>query len=344
MSTPRFCPACGAATSPIEGTTVAFCSACGGSLTAVGHTQIILGPNVDNLLGLARTAALAGNAQEAYDYAVRVLETNPRNVDAWLIKAGSAGWLSTLAAVRIREMIVGYQGALAMAVEEGRDVRLDVVLEINNVAVAVHNLSLQHVLEFPMLETWVDHIGRCLDILEALDFALALRPDDRQVLDNCLVVASGLIQGVRYTMPNGSPDVLHLAADAQAAMQRRIEAWSSMIRDLDPAFLTPAPKAQTSCFVVTATMGAEDAAPVTYLRNFRDDVLVRSPLGQRAITRYYKSGPAIAKKIAPSRIRRSLAFALVVVPGLAAAFLVRAVIALSTTVRSRSDRRNGVRG
>ena len=152
MSAPRFCPSCGAATSAVEGANVAFCSACGGSLTVAGHTQIGIGPSADNLLGLARTAALAGNAQEAYDYAVRVLESDPRSVDAWLIKATSAGWLSTLAVLRIREMVVTYQGALGMAGADDRDVRSEILLGINNVGVAVHNLSLEHVLEFPMLE------------------------------------------------------------------------------------------------------------------------------------------------------------------------------------------------
>lgn len=333
MSAPRFCPSCGAATSAAAGTNVAFCSACGGSLTVAGHTQINLGPSADNLLGLARTAALAGNAQEAYDYAVRVLESNPKSVDAWLLKATSAGWLSTLAATRVREMIIGYQGALGMAGADDRDVRSEIVLGINNVGVAVHELSLQHVLEFPMLETWVDHIGRSLEVLDAFDFALELMPDDRQVLDNCLTVATGLIQGIRYTQPNGSPDVLHLTADAQAATQRRIEAWSNMIRELDPNFLTPAPKAQTSCFVVTATMGAEDALPVTYLRDFRDEVLIRSTLGRRAITRYYRTGPVLAHKIAPSRRRRAIAFAIVVVPAMATAFLVRGAVTLRALLR-----------
>ena len=272
---------------------------------------------------------MAGNAQEAYDYALRVLETDPRNVDAWLIKAEAAGWLSTLVSPRIREMVVGYQGALTMAGESARDVRADVALGINNVGVAVHDMSLGHVLEFPMHETWNVHIGQAVEVLDAFDFALTLVPNDRQILDNCLTVASGLIEGVRYTLPNGSADVLYLAPDSQALMQQRIEAWSSMIRSQDPSFLTPSPKVKGgSCFVVTATMGAEDAFAVNYLRDFRDDVLIGSRVGRHAIAYYNRNGPVLADKIATSRVRRATAFALVVVPALVAACVVRFLVTL----------------
>jgi hypothetical protein len=280
MPAPRFCPSCGAPTTAIEGTNAAFCPQCGGSLTVAGHTQINLAANTDNLLGLARTAALAGNAQEAYDYASRVLESDSRNLDAWIIKAESAGWLSTLAAPRLNEMIVGSQAALSFAGAAGDAIRTNIVQFINNVGVAVHDMSLKHVLEFPMIETWNDHIARSFQVFDAFDFALTLIPDYRQVLDNCLIIATRLVQGVRYQQLTGGTDVLHLAPQAQAAVQQRINGWSGMIRRSDPAFLTPAPRAQSSCFVVTATMGDESAFPVRYLRAFRDDLLVRSTPGR----------------------------------------------------------------
>lgn len=55
------------------------------------------GPSVENLLDLPRTAAAGGNNEEAFRCCARVRELDGRNIEAWLGKANSAGWQSTLA-------------------------------------------------------------------------------------------------------------------------------------------------------------------------------------------------------------------------------------------------------
>ena len=99
------CTNCGAALSVDPGQEAAICSYCNMpyiveraiqnyNVTNISiGTQInISGPDADNLLSLAENALNSGKYDEAVDYANRVLEMDPSNVDAWIMKILSAGY------------------------------------------------------------------------------------------------------------------------------------------------------------------------------------------------------------------------------------------------------------
>jgi hypothetical protein len=54
------------------------------------------------------------------------------------------------------------------------------------------------------------------------------------------------------------------------------------------------------CFIATACYGDYDAEPVITLRNFRDDTLLKTKLGQQLVDCYYLISPALAKRISHS--------------------------------------------
>ena len=99
------CTNCGAALSVDPGQEAAICNYCNMpyiveraiqnyNVTNISiGTQInISGPDADNLLSLAESALNSGKYDEAVDYANRVLEMDPSNVDAWITKILSAGY------------------------------------------------------------------------------------------------------------------------------------------------------------------------------------------------------------------------------------------------------------
>ena len=59
--------------------------------------------NIANLLGMAKTAAMGGNNQEALSYFNRVLEIDPTVSEAWMGKGAAAAWQSNLVNIRLPE-------------------------------------------------------------------------------------------------------------------------------------------------------------------------------------------------------------------------------------------------
>lgn len=89
----------------------------------------------------------------------------------------------------------------------------------------------------------------------------------------------------------------------------------------NPLFQKNLQTIQTSCFLVTATMGDYSHPWVIELSAFRDHVLRQSGPGKCLIRCYNHVGPVFARVIASSLVLRRLSFFLVVVPALVIARL-----------------------
>ena len=66
------------------------------------------------------------------------------------------------------------------------------------------------------------------------------------------------------------------------------------------------PKSSEGCFIATATMGSSENDAVQTLRQFRDDVLQKSMIGERFVEIYYRYSPSLASHIGKSRVLRFL--------------------------------------
>jgi hypothetical protein len=60
------------------------------------------------------------------------------------------------------------------------------------------------------------------------------------------------------------------------------------------------------CFIATAAYGTETASQLNVLRDFRDQVLLKSALGSRFVETYYKVSPPVATFIAKSDFLRAV--------------------------------------
>jgi hypothetical protein len=68
------------------------------------------------------------------------------------------------------------------------------------------------------------------------------------------------------------------------------------------------------CFIATAAYGTETAGQLNILREFRDQVLLKSALGTRFVETYYKLSPPVADFIAGSDFLRAVVRALFIDP------------------------------
>jgi len=84
-------------------------------------------------------------------------------------------------------------------------------------------------------------------------------------------------------------------------------------------------KIPSECFIATAAYGTATAEQLDVLRAFRDQVLLRSPLGSEFVAWYYQASPPVADFIAESSPLRTLVRELLVDPVVGLAKLTRGV-------------------
>ena len=70
-----------------------------------GTVSIDYSSKIGTWMNLAKKALYAGNYQEAYDYANKILEQDPENAQAWMIKMKTTAGLSTNGNPRTAEVI-----------------------------------------------------------------------------------------------------------------------------------------------------------------------------------------------------------------------------------------------
>ena len=197
--------------------------------------------------------------------------------------------------------------------------KIQCAIEINSVCIATYNMSLRHTYKFASVDgSWEKHFSRALQIIESLNVAFELNAS-REPLDTTIWVASKLIEGATYEYYDSGwntyrTGVRKLNADGSTFTRNLIEETSEKIRAFDPSYLSPRPETKSGCFVVTATMGNEFAAPVIDLREFRDVILLNYSSGKKFINWYYKNGPLLAAKIEENLTMRALFYLILVVP------------------------------
>jgi polyhydroxybutyrate depolymerase len=84
--------------------------------------------------------------------------------------------------------------------------------------------------------------------------------------------------------------------------------------NFDVKSVIPTPPPSGGCFIATAAYGTPTAHQLDVLREFRDDVLLKSTVGSRLVELYYKVSPPIANFISAHSFARTLVRELLVDP------------------------------
>jgi hypothetical protein len=276
---------------------------CGNTVFVQKAIQAYSGVSTENYFKLASAGARAGNYTEAYTYYTRILEIEPENPDAWLGKAESAAWSSTLRDFRVPEMISGFLNAVEFAPEEDRaKVKRSATKAINSVVSGLFPLASNHLIEFVALDnTWNEYLHQSSLLLKALETAHEFVPSDRATIENIIHICTVNVQGIKFNDPynNNMSRVLYLSDQYEAELRKMISKYSFKMRKIDPSFQTPNVKRQTpsACFIATATMDDYNHPDVRTLRRFRDSFLLTSRYGRKFVRAYYSVGPYPARVI-----------------------------------------------
>ena len=120
------CEMCGG-TDLVKQGGVFVCQACGTKYSVEEAKKMMIEGKVDvsgstikvdnsasiaNYFKLAESAYDSDNQKEAENYCNKIIEIEPENYKAWLLKGKAAGWQSTLANIRIEESVNCFTKAL----------------------------------------------------------------------------------------------------------------------------------------------------------------------------------------------------------------------------------------
>lgn len=113
----------------------------------LGTVKIDESEKIKNFQTMAENAYDSGNNKEAESYCNKIIEIEPHNTEAWLLKGITSAWQSTLANNRMEELISCSDNAFKNAKS---------VEELNNLAERAYSEFYRLTLAFNKL--WIDHV------------------------------------------------------------------------------------------------------------------------------------------------------------------------------------------
>jgi len=322
------CPNCGGELQLPQDKATVKCMYCGGDIIVQDAIHRAAESNAPNWLLLAKTAIDGRNYQEAFNYYTKVLEVDPQNYEAWFGKGEAAGWLSTLADVRLSEMLTDIENAIKNAPEEIKENLINRSADcINSITIAYYQLMREHLLKFVALEkTWEKYVDQCKIILHFLEYAHILSPKDRRIMENIILICVDLIKGVKYDDPYHSDVWGNPHCPARAFISERFEEnlkltinqFVNKIQEIDSSYqqpkITKAWEDKKGCFIATATMGSFNHPVVVLMREFRDKWLLQRYMGRIFVRYYYIFGPYLANFIKRSNLLKRLSHFFIITP------------------------------
>ena len=106
--------------------------------------------SIDNYFKMAKSAYESSNQKEAESYCNKIIEIEPENYKAWLLKGKSAGWQSTLANLRIEEAVNCFTKAVDNAPRDDvKRVKKEAADEIERLSTALMKLCCDSFARYP---------------------------------------------------------------------------------------------------------------------------------------------------------------------------------------------------
>lgn len=124
---------------------------------------------IENYLEMANNAYDSSNQAEAESYCNKIIEIEPKNYKAWMLKGKAAGWQSTLQNSRVPEAVSAFSKAIENAPDdEKEDLVEDAKSEITNLSRAMLSLREERFAKWPDAEETAGFVSDLTAILGAV--------------------------------------------------------------------------------------------------------------------------------------------------------------------------------
>ena len=140
-----------------------------GTVEVKGTVKVDNVDSIENYIKLAQAAYSSKNYPESEQYANKIIEIDPNNYLAWLLKGQSAGWQSTLANPRFAECVSSFSIAIANTPPDNKqDIEEEIKREITNLSCALVSLRGKRFQKWPDEEEANGFISDIATILETV--------------------------------------------------------------------------------------------------------------------------------------------------------------------------------
>lgn len=284
--------------------------------------------NLENLIVLAETSALANNYEQSYLYYSKLLEINSSEYSFWLGKGIAAGWCSTFDNFKLEELTI----CINQALKNDLNNKINKINLANQIFEICEKLTVKLITSFgkevnnefdkkPMAtgELYAVHqIGRIsielkngnlfrplfIKIIETMEFACELNTIAENYL-RIIKVIDKIITHSNYNQNYFQPFGNDLRWKFTLKGRDKYPGFSSKVQ--------PVPQ-KSGCFIATATLGDYNHPYMLTFRIYRNDVLNNSSYGKIFIKVYYKLSPPIAKIIEKNKYLKVLVLNFILQP------------------------------
>jgi hypothetical protein len=111
-----------------------------------------------------------------------------------------------------------------------------------------------------------------------------------------------------------STPLIGLSYNTEYDFKAQLKYDDNVIEGTTLQFTTDTPSPAGGCFIATAAYGTPSAEQIDVLRDFRDNVLLKSILGSQFVDLYYRFSPPVADFIAGNEVLRTLVRELMIDP------------------------------
>ncbi|MDO1498287.1 hypothetical protein HND72_27460 [Pseudomonas putida] len=286
--------------------------------------------DINTLKDLANSSFLASSYRDSYKYSSSVIEADPTESEAWLIKGlSAAAMMVDDDTIKVEEVIFSLDRGFknhtpSFGIEKTQSLIENCYADIIKNLEASHKEKIidHHKVPMPAGGSAVLHrvaqkgfarlsakvfIPKRIAAIKLLEKSLSLNENEASLKSTIAAVDSFYSHSSEY---------MDYLKDEPEATSYLSQLRTSLISKANAAGIqvNTAPPAKSGCFIATAATGSYDHPKVLVLRSFRDEILQKHRLGQAFIAYYYRLSPSIASKIENSELRKKLVLGAFITP------------------------------
>lgn len=285
---------------------------------------------IEALKELAKSSFSASSYKDSYKYSSSLIELDPTQSEAWLIKGLSAAALMVEdSSIKVEEVMFsldrGFKDHAANSnVADAQTLIGKCYADIIKSLEASHKEKIVDHHKVPMpaggsallhrvAQTGYARLSaktfapKRLAAIKLLEKSYSLNGNESSLINLLNAIDSFHAHSATYSdyLKDETEITSYLIGLRSTLMKRAREAGIAF---------NAAPPAKSGCFIATAVMGDYNHPKVLVLRSFRDEILQKHRLGQMFVNYYYRVSPPIALKIQGSEVTKKLILAALITP------------------------------
>lgn len=256
-----------------------------GTVDVQGVVKVDDSAKVGNYISLASTAFESKDITSAISYCDKALEIDPYNYKAWVVRARTVGFGSTLANKKVVQSIVAAKKAIELAPEtEKEKIADELVVFLSLQIVGLHDLAVN--LSKISLPQGLLHMKEIMNIwLSIMKLPNVSKECLRQEIELCKTM---------YKNSKAATSPWKRCMYASCCGEEPY--WITFKRAVLPDEVSPEEaNIKKGCYVATCVYGSYDCSQVWTLRRYRDNTLASTWYGRTFIRTYYAISPTLVK-------------------------------------------------